>query len=96
MLCCVEGGASALTPSLCHSCALPPLLNASGKPAAEIAAAPCSLSLLLPSLQLLKLVINEARPSDRKADPGMPSAHGNSLGFLVRPLFVGGRGGLCA
>jgi hypothetical protein len=34
-------------------------------------------------LQLLKLAIKQARPSDRKADPGMPSAHANSLAFLV-------------
>ena len=33
--------------------------------------------------QLLKYAINEARPSGRKPDPGMPSAHGNSLGFLA-------------
>jgi dolichyldiphosphatase len=37
----------------------------------------------LAALQVLKYVINQARPSSRKADPGMPSAHGNSLGFLV-------------
>ena len=34
-------------------------------------------------LQLLKLAIKQARPSDRKADPGMPSAHASSLAFLV-------------
>lgn len=33
-----------------------------------------SANSLLPP-QILKLAINEARPSDRKADPGMPSAH---------------------
>lgn len=36
-------------------------------------------------LQVLKFLINQARPSDRKADPGMPSAHANSLAFLVKP-----------
>ncbi|KAG7670332.1 hypothetical protein KSW81_002897 [Nannochloris sp. 'desiccata'] len=35
----------------------------------------------------LKFALNEARPSTaRKADPGMPSSHANSLGFLA--MFV--------
>jgi dolichyldiphosphatase len=35
----------------------------------------------------LKFALNEARPpTARKADPGMPSAHANSLGFLA--MFV--------
>lgn len=35
----------------------------------------------------LKFTLNEARPpTARKADPGMPSAHANSLGFLA--MFV--------
>jgi len=35
----------------------------------------------------LKLALNEARPpTARKADPGMPSSHANSLGFLA--MFV--------
>jgi dolichyldiphosphatase len=32
--------------------------------------------------RFLKFVINEARPSDRLSDPGMPSSHANSLAFL--------------
>ena len=37
----------------------------------------------LPCVQLLKYVINQSRPeAARKADPGMPSAHANSLAFL--------------
>lgn len=42
-------------------------------------------------LQVLKFAINQARPSERKADPGMPSAHANSLAFLVR-IQLGGWG----
>lgn len=42
------------------------------------------LELSLVPEQVLKYLLNQARPSERKADPGMPSAHGNSLGFLVR------------
>lgn len=41
--------------------------------------------------QILKFLINQARPSDRKADPGMPSAHANSLAFLVGCSGAGGR-----
>lgn len=33
---------------------------------------------------MLKRALNEARPADaRKADPGMPSSHANSLAFLA-------------
>lgn len=51
----------------------------------DLLAAWCVLGSVVAALncRVLKFAINEARPSDRKADPGMPSAHGNSLGFLA-------------
>lgn len=50
----------------------------------DLLAAWCVLGSVVAAVncRILKLAINEARPSDRKADPGMPSAHAQSLGFL--------------
>ncbi|EFJ41654.1 hypothetical protein VOLCADRAFT_68065, partial [Volvox carteri f. nagariensis] len=51
----------------------------------DLAAAWCVLGSILASFlnKALKYVINEQRPpSARKADPGMPSSHANSLAFL--------------
>lgn len=51
----------------------------------DLLAAWCVLGGVIAAINCrgLKLALNQARPSDRKADPGMPSAHGSSLGFLV-------------
>ncbi|EFN53992.1 hypothetical protein CHLNCDRAFT_135976 [Chlorella variabilis] len=51
----------------------------------DMLAAWCVLGSVVAAVncRVLKYLLNQARPSERKADPGMPSAHGNSLGFLA-------------
>ncbi|KAL4440578.1 hypothetical protein ABPG75_003579 [Micractinium tetrahymenae] len=51
----------------------------------DLLAAWCVLGSVVAAVncRILKYAINQARPSDRKADPGMPSAHAQSLGFLA-------------
>lgn len=82
----LHGAGAAHSPSKCDSgsllCILP---GVASKPR------PTSAPLAFCQLQVLKFAINQARPSERKADPGMPSAHANSLAFLVR-IQLGGWG----
>ncbi|KAL4423157.1 hypothetical protein ABPG77_007810 [Micractinium sp. CCAP 211/92] len=51
----------------------------------DLLAAWCVLGSVVAAVncRVLKYAINQARPSGRKADPGMPSAHAQSLGFLA-------------
>lgn len=53
-------------------------------------ALPCN-----PNSKILKYAINQSRPeAARKADPGMPSAHANSLAFLATYVSVASAAGV--